>query len=86
MAKVKAEIQELITNFINNTLKAKDLLGAFNAANVAITDFDFSQEFNRAIELKVKAEQEALQAKNEKATTSRYFVRNGYGIFKYCNK
>ena len=35
-------------------------------ANVAITDFDFSEEFNKAIELKVKAEQEALQAKNEK--------------------
>ena len=69
-AKVKVEIQESITNFINNTLKAKDLLGAFNAVNVAITDFDFSQEFNRAIELKVKAEQEALQAKNEKARRS----------------
>ena len=33
---------------------------------MAITDFDFSDEFNRAIEEKVKAEQEALKAKNEK--------------------
>ena len=32
----------------------------------AITDFDFSAEFNRAIEEKVRAEQEALKAKNEK--------------------
>ncbi|MEC8821972.1 MAG: hypothetical protein VYA08_13845, partial [Pseudomonadota bacterium] len=31
----------------------------------AITDFDFSAEFNRAIEEKVRAEQEALKAKNE---------------------
>ena len=35
-------------------------------ANVAITDFDFSVEFNASIEMKVKAEQKALQAKNEK--------------------
>ena len=35
-------------------------------ANVAITDFDFSAEFNRAIEEKVRAEQEALKAINEK--------------------
>ena len=33
---------------------------------MAITDFRFSEEFDRAIELKVKAEQEALQARNEK--------------------
>ncbi len=39
---------------------------ALQIANVAITDFEFSEEFNRAIELKVKAEQEALQALNEK--------------------
>ena len=35
-------------------------------ANVAITEFDFSDEFNRSIEMKVRAEQQALQAKNEK--------------------
>lgn len=63
---VKLKIQEAIGNFINVTLREKDLIGAVNVANVAITDFDFSQEFNRAIELKVKAEQEAQQAKNEK--------------------
>lgn len=50
--------------------KAKDVLGEFNVVNVAIIDCGFSQEFNRAIELKVKAEQEALQAKNEKARRS----------------
>ena len=44
----------------------KDLAGLLTIANVAITDFDFSAEFNRAIEEKVRAEQEALKAKNEK--------------------
>lgn len=65
-AEVKLKIQEAIEKFVDDTLKQKELTGALNIANVAITDFDFSPEFNRAIELKVKAEQEALQAKNEK--------------------
>ena len=64
--KVKLEIQEAIEKFVNTTLSQKELGHALNIANVAITDFDFSPEFNRAIELKVRAEQEALQAKNEK--------------------
>jgi regulator of protease activity HflC (stomatin/prohibitin superfamily) len=63
---VKQQIQEALSAFINRTLQEKDLAGALNIANIAITDFNFSDEFNRAIELKVKAEQEALQAKNEK--------------------
>ncbi len=63
---VKIRIQEAINNFIKITLKDKKAENALTIANVAITDFDFSSEFNRAIELKVKAEQEALQAKNEK--------------------
>jgi len=63
---VKQQIQEALTNFLNNTLREKDLLNSINIANLAITDFNFSEEFNRAIEAKVKAEQMALQAKNEK--------------------
>ena len=66
-AEVKLQIQEAINNFIDITLKEKGVVNALRIANVAITDFDFSDEFNKAIELKVKAEQEALQAKNEKA-------------------
>lgn len=66
-AEVKAEIQEAIKRFIFVTLEEKGLpTNALEIANIAITDFDFSDEFNKAIELKVKAEQEALQAKNEK--------------------
>jgi regulator of protease activity HflC (stomatin/prohibitin superfamily) len=65
-AEVKNRIQEAIELFINTTLEQKGAVGALSLANVAITDFDFSPEFNRAIEEKVRAEQEALQAKNEK--------------------
>jgi regulator of protease activity HflC (stomatin/prohibitin superfamily) len=65
-AEVKLQIQEAIDNFINVTLKDKNVPAALKISNVAITDFEFSNEFNKAIELKVKAEQEALQAKNEK--------------------
>ena len=55
-----------IQTFIDKTLNEKAIANGISVANVAITDFQFSEEFNRAIELKVKAEQEALQAKNEK--------------------
>ena len=63
---VKLRIQEEVEKFIDTTLFRKGVAGSLSIANVAITDFAFSPEFNRAIELKVKAEQEALQAKNEK--------------------
>jgi prohibitin 2 len=63
---VKQQIQEALVTFLNNTLREKDLINSINIANLAITDFNFSDEFNRAIEAKVKAEQMALQAKNEK--------------------
>lgn len=63
---VKINIQEAISKFIDVTLSEKNLANAVKIANVAITDFNFSTEFDRAIEMKVKAEQEALQAKNEK--------------------
>jgi len=63
---VKLQIQDTIQHFINSSLEKKGINDGIAIANVAITDFNFSDEFNRAIELKVKAEQEALQAKNEK--------------------
>lgn len=63
---VKQQIQESLNTFINNTLSEKGLANSIHIANLAITDFNFSEEFNRAIEAKVKAEQMALQAKNEK--------------------
>ena len=63
---VKLKIQDEIEQFIDITLERNGVVGSLSIANVAITDFAFSSEFNRAIEMKVKAEQEALQAKNEK--------------------
>jgi prohibitin 2 len=63
---VKQQIQQALIAYINGTLKEKGLENALVIANVAITDFNFSPEFNRAIESKVQAEQQALQAKNEK--------------------
>lgn len=63
---VKQQIQDALGGFFNATLREKGLDNAIVIANLAITDFDFSTEFNRAIEAKVKAEQMALQAKNEK--------------------
>jgi regulator of protease activity HflC (stomatin/prohibitin superfamily) len=65
-AEVKQQIQTAIESFIRVTLEDKDVPTALTIANVAITDFEFSDEFNKAIELKVRAEQEALQAVNEK--------------------
>jgi regulator of protease activity HflC (stomatin/prohibitin superfamily) len=65
-AEVKNGIQLAIESFIDETLTQKEVIGAVSIANVAITDFDFSAEFNRAIEEKVRAEQEALKAINEK--------------------
>ena len=65
-AEVKVNINKAITAFIGNTLREKGLGLLLRISNIAITDFSFSHEFNKAIESKVKAEQEALQAKNEK--------------------
>lgn len=65
-ATVKTGIQQAIASFINQTLTEKSVPGAIQLANVAITDFEFSDEFNKAIEEKVRAEQEALKAENEK--------------------
>jgi len=65
---VKSSIQDNLIFYINETLFAKDrtLSGGIEIANIAITDFTFTKAFNQAIEFKVKAEQEALQAENEK--------------------
>jgi regulator of protease activity HflC (stomatin/prohibitin superfamily) len=63
---VKTMIQQKISSFLNESTEEKNLTGLLLIANVAITDFDFSSEFNRAIEEKVRAEQEALKATNEK--------------------
>jgi len=44
---VKQRIQEAIVKFISTTLKQKQAEGSISIANVAITDFDFSDQFNK---------------------------------------
>jgi regulator of protease activity HflC (stomatin/prohibitin superfamily) len=63
---VKQKVVEAITNFINDTLEDRGIKGACPIANVAITDFKFSDQFNASIEAKVLASQLALKAVNEK--------------------
>jgi len=64
--RVKAKIEEQIKTYIREALTQKSLAGAIEIGNVAITHFDFSKDFNDSIEAKVKAEQDALRAENEK--------------------
>lgn len=64
---VAQEVSDAIQEFINRTLEEKQITGALDIANVAIKDFNFSHEFNASIETKVKAQQDALRASNEKA-------------------
>lgn len=67
-ALVKKGITEALEEFIHDTLRKKGIPEAIEIHNIAITDFDFSQQFKDSIEAKVKAEQDALRAKNEKLT------------------
>ena len=54
-------VREDIKMLLKERLSRDDLM----LDEISIKDFDFSQEFNKAIEAKVTAEQEALQAKNK---------------------
>jgi regulator of protease activity HflC (stomatin/prohibitin superfamily) len=65
---VKIGIETNLKEFVKKTLEDKGIPGAVKFANIAITDFRFSKEFDAAIEAKVKAEQDALRAENEKKT------------------
>lgn len=63
---VKQQAVSAIQTFIDDTLVDKGIPGAIHVSNMAISDFQFSREFNMSIESKVKAQQEALRAANEK--------------------
>lgn len=67
-AEVKLAIEQGINDFIAKTLHARGCDNGIRIANVAVTNFEFSHEFNASIEAKVKAEQDALRAENEKRT------------------
>jgi regulator of protease activity HflC (stomatin/prohibitin superfamily) len=63
---VKGKIEDQVRSYVRQALAQKRLPGAIEIGEVAITHFDFSPEFNTSIEQKVKAEQDALRAENEK--------------------
>lgn len=65
-ADVHKGVEEGVNEFVGKTLKDRGCQNAIRIANVAITNFEFSHEFNASIEAKVKAEQDALRAENEK--------------------
>lgn len=67
-SEVKKGIEEELNVFVQKTVDSRGCQGAVRIANVAVTNFDFSKEFNQSIEAKVKAEQDALRAENEKRT------------------
>ena len=56
----RADVKQNIRNLLTDRLAREYLV----VDEVSIKDFDFSSSFNAAIEAKVTAEQEALQAKN----------------------
>ncbi|MSQ28501.1 MAG: prohibitin family protein [Dehalococcoidia bacterium] len=57
----RSGVRDAITESLRQRLEPHGIV----VSTVNITDFDFSAEFNRAIESKVTAEQRALQAKND---------------------
>lgn len=65
-SQVKVDVEKILIEFIQKSLTQKELTNCVDIHNLAITDFKFSPEFDRAIEDKVRAEQEALKAKREK--------------------
>ena len=54
-----------VTDKIKLDLSERLVINHINVEQVSITNFDFSESFNAAIELKVTAEQNALAAKNK---------------------
>jgi regulator of protease activity HflC (stomatin/prohibitin superfamily) len=65
-AEVKVGIEEALQKFLDELLQRKKLENAVVINSMAIEEFTFSEDFDLAIEAKVKAEQEALRAQNEK--------------------
>ncbi len=57
--------RELVKDKILNDLKTRLAVYHIEVRDVFVTNFGFSQQFNIAIEAKVKAEQDALKAKND---------------------
>ncbi len=59
---VKIGVNQAVETYIATALSEKKLDGLVRIANIGVQNIEFSDEFNRAIEAKVKAQQEAQQA------------------------
>jgi regulator of protease activity HflC (stomatin/prohibitin superfamily) len=57
--------REQLKTEVRNYLRERMAVYGINVVELSITDFEFSQEFNRAIESKQTAEQNALRAKRD---------------------
>ncbi|MGH9774998.1 MAG: prohibitin family protein [Candidatus Acidiferrales bacterium] len=57
----RAEVRDGIEDFVKSRLTPQHII----VAAVSITDFNFSEEYNKAIEAKVTAQQNALKAQND---------------------
>lgn len=65
-AEVKDKVEHKLKEYIHTALGERGLDGAISIGNLAITHFEFSDGYNRSIEAKVKAAQDALRAESEK--------------------
>lgn len=63
---VKAQIEDKINTYLQDSVRPFGMDQLFVIDNLALTNFHFSPDFNAAIEAKVKAEQDALKAVQEK--------------------
>ena len=63
---VKNEVEDHLKAYVHGALKQRGIEDAIEIGKLALTDFRFSDEYNRSIELKVKAAQDALRAESEK--------------------
>lgn len=63
---VKNQVEEHLRAYVHGALKQRGIEDAIEIGKLALTDFRFSEEYNRSIELKVKAAQDALRAESEK--------------------
>lgn len=57
--------REIVKNQIQEQIKNRLALYNIEVETVSITEFRFSEEFTKAVELKVQAQQRALQAQND---------------------
>lgn len=68
-AEASIAIHETLEKFISKSCTEDGLVGLVRLDNVAVEDFKFSRGFDDSIEAKVKSEQDALRALEEKQRT-----------------